>query len=169
MLNAFETLGLPVAYEVDRGALEDLYFAACKENHPDRVDPSERLSAVQKTASINDAYKLLRSPEARAEHILLLHGGSLDGVVVSPQFLVETMELREALAVAIKANDEAYVERVFEEATQDKKAVLEQIKQTFAEFFAAGDASALDSVAKGLVRLRYVNRCLETCEESELI
>ena len=102
--NHFELLGLPVSFDVDPADLSARYRSLQQQLHPDRhsggTDADRRL-ALQLTASLNDAYQTLQNPVRRAHYLLDLSGASADGEAdtrLSPDFLMEQMELRESLA-----------------------------------------------------------------------
>lgn len=102
--NHFALLGLPVGFDVDLADLSARYRSLQQQLHPDRhsggTDTDRRL-ALQLTASLNDAYQTLQNPVRRAQYLLELSGEAADGepdTRLSPDFLVEQMELRESLA-----------------------------------------------------------------------
>lgn len=100
--NHFELLGLPRRYRVDPDALERAYRDLQRDVHPDRFatarDSDKRL-ALQASAHVNDAYRTLRDPVARAEYLLSLHG--VDATAETDTrlplaFLARELERREA-------------------------------------------------------------------------
>ncbi len=102
--NFFELFDLPVAFRIDRRDLAERYRILQGLTHPDRfasAGDQERRLAVQKAAQVNEAYQILRHPLSRARYLLELQGVEFDGqrdTAVDPEFLMEQMELREALA-----------------------------------------------------------------------
>ena len=101
--NYFELFELPVNCEVDSGSVRDKFMQMQRQYHPDRFAASsdaERRRAVQIAAHINGAYQTLNVPLKRAEYCLELAGLSTDSETdakMDPMFLMEQMELREAL------------------------------------------------------------------------
>src|ERR1700689_565837 len=101
----FEVLGVPRKYHQPTAELEQRYLALSKQLHPDRfakAPPRERLSAVQKTTELNDAWRVLRDPVKRAEYLLKLDGLDVadeksQSVKAAPSLLMEMMELNEQL------------------------------------------------------------------------
>ena len=75
--NHFDLLGLPTRFRLDTAALDAAYRRLQSEVHPDRhahgSDADKRL-ALQASARVNEAYRTLREPVARAEYLLSLHG-----------------------------------------------------------------------------------------------
>jgi len=129
--NHFELFGLPESYEVDLTDLSSRYRELQRLFHPDRyatAPDAERRLSVQMTAQINAAYQTLRDPVARGRYLLALRGISTDEETdtrMDPAFLMEQMELREALDEVRSAPDRtarsevllARVERLLEEKT----------------------------------------------------
>src|SRR5205809_155753 len=103
-IDHFTRLGLPRRFGIDTAALEQNYRERSRQVHPDRfakAPPRERMESLQAATALNDAYRLLRRPVGRAEYLLELEGVKLgDNDPVDPEFLMEVMELREALLEA---------------------------------------------------------------------
>lgn len=102
--NFFDIFGLPEAYSINSDALSNRYRQLLRQFHPDRFankPQRDRLRAVQWAATINQAFSTLKSPLKRAQYLLELQGlgGTNESTVNNdPGFLMEQMELREALA-----------------------------------------------------------------------
>lgn len=109
--NYFELFGLPATYDVDPADLASRYRELQKRFHPDRfasATESERRLAMQMTSQINAAHQALRDPVQRGRYLLGLLGVMTDEETdtrMDPAFLVEQMELREALDEAQEAAD----------------------------------------------------------------
>jgi molecular chaperone HscB len=79
--------------------------------HPDRfaaASDAERRVAMQWAALANEAYRTLREPVARARYLLSLKGfdtGEETNTAMPPDFLMQQMELREAVADGLAARD----------------------------------------------------------------
>jgi molecular chaperone HscB len=104
--NHFELFGLPTGYRVNREQLAERYRELQRVVHPDRyanASDQERRLAVQGASHINEAYRVLKDPLARARYLLGLFGERVDAdqqTTADTAFLMEQMELREALAGA---------------------------------------------------------------------
>jgi molecular chaperone HscB len=161
----FALLGVEERFDLDAQELERRYRERSKEVHPDRfakAPPADRLRAMEASQSLNDAFRLLKNPTARAEHLLALRGVVLDDKEPVPQdFLLEILELREALAEAKRASDAAGVARM----EGDMRARAEASLARVGELFAAG--GELDEIKRELVRLRYFQRFLDEVEGVE--
>lgn len=109
--NYFVLFGLPVAYGVDRAALDQHYRELQRLVHPDRyasAGDQERRIAMQQATRINEGYRVLKDALARGRYLLELRGYRPDderGTHQGPEFLMEQMELREDLVAARHAAD----------------------------------------------------------------
>lgn len=98
----FGLLGFTPTFQLDLDALEKSYFAAQNQYHPDRFvgkSDEERLDAMLRSVDINRAYRVLKEPLSRAQHLLSLQGvvvgTAADTVKPANALLMEVMELRE--------------------------------------------------------------------------
>jgi molecular chaperone HscB len=172
----FDVLGLPRGVDVDKVELERAYRERSLRLHPDRAgkeDPRERRLALERTALLNEAYRTLRSPEARAFYLLKLHGLDLlkeeaRAVSLPPKVLEEVLDLREQLEAAREAGDDEQVSalsdrvRVQSAATLSAgQSALRRLEQT------PTDEAARVEAALALARLRYQHRFLEAAEGSD--
>ena len=111
--NYFELFGLPENFTLDVAELTSRYRELQRRFHPDRfvsAPEAERRLSIQLTAQINAAYQTLRDEVARGRYLLSLQGVSTDedtDTRMDPEFLMEQMELREALDDARAAGSDA--------------------------------------------------------------
>jgi molecular chaperone HscB len=142
--NYFEFLGLPLSYTVDQTELTRRYRELQRELHPDRyahLSEREQRMAVQYTAYLNEAYSSLKSPLGRAQYLLSLQGVdtlSESRVQLDPIFLMEQMELREALEEAQEAFDP---EEALEELEGQAQATVTSLADEFALLWPALQSS----------------------------
>jgi len=108
--NHFELFGLSPAFGLENEALERSYREIQARVHPDRfahAGDAERRASLQWTTRVNEAYRSLKDPVQRAKHILELHGVDVafeTNTAMPPEFLMQQMELREALEEAKDAS-----------------------------------------------------------------
>lgn len=99
-MNYYEVFGLPKVLNIDLKALESTFHSLSRKYHPDYFTTApveERTRALQMTAALNDAYRTLRHPVKRVEHLLELEGFKPDGSKVPKSFLMEMFEINEQL------------------------------------------------------------------------
>lgn len=109
-MDPFETLGLPRRFDVDSSELEQHYRDLQRALHPDKftqASSSERRMRLEQAMRVNEAYRVLRDPIARAEALLRFGASGPDekSKAADPGFLMWMMEARELLAAARARND----------------------------------------------------------------
>ena len=99
----FELFGLPQAFELDRGRLDERFRELQRQVHPDRFasagDQARRIS-MQQAAQLNEGYQVLKDPLRRGRYLLELRGHVFTDehhTTRDTGFLMEQMELRERL------------------------------------------------------------------------
>ena len=109
--NHYALFGLPERFRCDTDALDRAYRALQSAVHPDRhaaADDAQRRLALQASARVNEAYRTLKDPVARAEYLLALHGvdsGSAREPGLPLAFLERQLERRELADDAASAGD----------------------------------------------------------------
>jgi len=101
----FSFMGLPRRLGVDLRELERRFRDLSRQFHPDffyNAPPAERLASLERSSYLNDAYRTLKNPSARIEHLLALEGlppatSDEGGVKVPPALLEEVFALNEEL------------------------------------------------------------------------
>lgn len=104
MNNPFALFDFPVAFQVDTALLNERYLALQKSLHPDNFSAAsaqEQRLAMQKSAEINDALRILKDPIARADSIIDINTDETENVEEKSTndiaFLMQQMEWRETL------------------------------------------------------------------------
>jgi molecular chaperone HscB len=171
--NHFEVFGLPVQLAIDQQRLSERYRELQRTVHPDRyvnaTDQERRLS-LQRAAQINEAYRTLRDPLARARYLLALRGADVDDerdTSMEPAFLIEQMELRESLEALRSAQDPQETLTAMM-GTIDSRiaAITEKLQGQLADGSESGLAAARVAVRK----LQFLHRLREEAlaREAEL-
>lgn len=168
--NHFELFGLPLGYELDPDLLAERYRTFQKALHPDRFatagDREKRLS-MQASTHINEAFRTLRDPLARARYLLLLHTGDTgrDNETTSDMaFLVEQMELRETLAQAKGRPDPYAAVGAVRDRLSDQSS---ELCGELSERFARATAEGLDQARELVRKLQFVYKCRAEVENTE--
>jgi molecular chaperone HscB len=95
----FQFFGLSPKLTLDARDLENRFYRLSRELHPDRfllATPAERQRSLEATATLNDAYRTLRDPVARAAYLLEREGFE-PSKSAPPELLEEIFELNMAL------------------------------------------------------------------------
>ena len=101
-MNYFELFEMPVSLQVDKKYLQDKYFALQKKYHPDffsNESEEDQADVLEKSSSINRAYKTFQNDDETIKYVLQLKEllEEEEKYQLPPEFLVEMMELNEAL------------------------------------------------------------------------
>ena len=164
--NHFELLGLPLAYAVDSARLESGYRQLQSQVHPDRfaaAGEAERRVAMQWAARANEAYRTLRDPVGRARYLLGLKGfdtGEETNTAMPPDFLMQQMEWREAVAEARGARDAARLASLRTELQGESADMLRQLER------AIDRESNYDAGCSLVRKLRFLEKLDEEIEEA---
>ena len=73
----FTFFGLPRKLSIDPADLERRFREMSRKFHPDyyyNAPPAERLASLERSSYLNDAYRALRNPVSRIEHLLAIEG-----------------------------------------------------------------------------------------------
>jgi molecular chaperone HscB len=133
--NSFELFGLQPGFALDAEALEAAYREIQSRVHPDRfahAGDAERRASLQWTTRVNEAYRTLKNPVSRASHLLALHGVDVafeTNTAMPADFLMQQMELREALEDATGAKDAAGLDALQRRIDDDKRALEARVAE----------------------------------------
>lgn len=145
----FALFGLPRAFRIDAAKLDQAYHAMQGKVHPDRhahLSETERRLSMQWATQVNEAYRTLKQPLARAHYLLRLAGaetGDESNTAMSPAFLMEQMEWREAVAEARAAGDHHELEKLRQRLERHAAALRGEIETSLdakRDYAAAADA-----------------------------
>lgn len=137
--NHFELFGLSPAFQIDLTQLEQSYRDIQAQVHPDKhahLGDVERRLAMQWATHTNEAYQTLRQPLARARYLLQMNGVEGDeasNTVMSPAFLMEQMEWREAIGEAKAAEALDDLEHLDGRLRAEMQQRLENLRQALDE------------------------------------
>ena len=129
----FLFFGLSRNLKVDAVDLEERFYALSRKLHPDnfyRALETERAASLEKSAVLNDAYRTLKEPLARAHYLVELEGEKVEGnnKNVPPELLEEVFELNEWLAELKTAGKESQTD---DSHIQELRSQLEQAQANF--------------------------------------
>ena len=140
MNNPFALFDLPVAFQVDSVLLNERYLALQKSLHPDNFSAAsaqEQRLAMQKSAEINDALRILKDPIARADSIIALNTGEQENPEEKSNkdigFLMQQMEWRETLENIENRKDTDELSAFTKEIDQIRHAILSELSTALTE------------------------------------
>jgi molecular chaperone HscB len=133
----FALFGLSPFFRIDALALDKRFRELQARVHPDRfahAGESERRVSLQWATRVNEAYQTLKNPLSRARYLLDRTGQGTDGennTVMPPEFLMEQMEWREAVAEARQAREVTELEQLHHRVKQRMNKVYDQLAELF--------------------------------------
>jgi molecular chaperone HscB len=182
----FSFFGLPRRLAIDAPELERRFRDLSRKFHPDyfyNAPASERLASLERSSYLNDAYRVLRSPISRVEHLLAIEGlppaksddgsarvppGLLEEVFALNEELDEIRELRESGAAAdlLRRRLDAArqpIERRRDEHERQLQALSDRWDAQ--EQAAPGEKrTTLEALRERLLERNYINNLLATIE-----
>jgi molecular chaperone HscB len=158
MHSHFELFGLPARFVVDGEALERSYREIQSRVHPDRfahAGDAERRASLQWTTRVNEAFQILKNPVTRAKHMLELHGVDVafeTNTAMPSEFLMQQMELREALEQATDKKDSSKLDSLRTDLRRSRSSLESKIAEAI-------DVKKDYAGAAGLVRkLQFLDK-----------
>ena len=159
----FERLGVSDTFEQDLEELARQHRKLQRVFHPDRFasrDDRQRRLSLQHATALNDGYRVLKDPCRRADYMLGLRGMDMSDegkqVKLEPAFLMDVMELREAIEELSGAD--THVER-----GQIEIDVASRYEAKLASLGAGLDGGevAIVVLAQYAAQIKYLKRILE--------
>jgi molecular chaperone HscB len=165
----YEALGLEPKLALDPDDLQKRFYERSRQWHPDkftRAGAADQQRALDTTAVLNDAFRTLRNPAARAEYFLKQK--QVEFAQEAPaELLEEVFELNMALEELRGGDDSARAQ--LDAAREKFSAMLGEIDTELAELFArydsTADRAALEETGRSLNRRRYVSNLIREVDK----
>ena len=132
----FALFGLSERYPQDVAALDRAYRDVQTRVHPDRFaggGAAEQRVALQWATRVNEAYRVLRDPLQRARYLCVLRGrdpADEHDTAMSPTFLMQQLDWREALDAARAAVDPTAIEALRMQIGAALTTLEDEVEQT---------------------------------------
>jgi molecular chaperone HscB len=182
----FAFLGLPRRLTIDAQDLEKRFRDLSRQFHPDyyyNAAPAERLASLERSSYLNDAYRTLKNPVSRVEHLLAIEGlppaKSEEGTAKVPPSLLEEVfalneELDEIRELRESGTDPDRLRVRLESARMPIEEKREEHERQLQELSAHWDSQVqapapekrktLDALRERLLERNYINNLLATIE-----
>src|SRR5439155_10045725 len=182
----FSFLGLPRKLVIDPNELERRFRELSRKFHPDyfyNASPTERLASLERSSYLNDAYRALRNPVSRIEHLLAIEGlpsaKSEEGQAKVPPSLLEEVfalneELDEIRELRESGTDPDKLRTRLEKARAPIDTKRDEHERQLKEMSARWDSqesapapekrATLDALRERLLERNYINNLLATIE-----
>jgi molecular chaperone HscB len=186
----FSFLGVPRQLGLDAQDLERRFRDLSRKFHPDyfyNAPPAERLASLERSSYLNDAYRTLRDPAARIEHLLAIEGlpstkSDEGSTKVPPALLEEVFALNEELdeireqreSGGTDAQLQARLEkarRPIERKREEHARRIQELSERYDSQSSAADRkTTLEALREQLLEQKYIANLLATIarEESQL-
>lgn len=152
----FALFDLQPGFNLDLDLLATRYRELARSVHPDRfadAPEAEQRVALERSASLNDAYQTLKNAPKRARYLLALKGEvPLEVTVQDPEFLMQQMQWREELEDLQDEADLAGV-AVFKRRL---KVAQEELNESFAACW--DDAAQRDLAERLMRRMQFLDK-----------
>jgi molecular chaperone HscB len=182
----FAFLDFPRRLTIDAQDLEKRFRDLSRKFHPDyyyNATPTERLASLERSSYLNDAYRALKNPVSRVEHLLAIEGlppaKSEEGTAKVPPSLLEEVfalneELDEIRELRESGTDPARLRARLESARRPIDEKREEHERQLLELSARWDSqeqapaaekrATLDALRERLLERNYINNLLATIE-----
>ena len=193
----FSFFGLPRTLVIDAADLERRFRELSRKFHPDyfyNASSSERLASLERSSYLNDAYRALKHPVSRVEHLLAIEGlpsaksedpaAGSGQAKVPPSLLEEVFALNEELdeirELRESGADPDTLRARLEKARAPIDARRDEHEQQLQELSARWDSqlsgaegepadapgkrATLDALRERLLERNYINNLLATIE-----
>ena len=164
----FTLFGLHRRYAIDVAALEAAWHELQSQVHPDRhahlSDVEKRLS-MQWATRVNEGFRTLRQPLTRAQYLLELAGvdaGLETNTAMSPEFLMEQMEWREAVEEAREAAEVGELEGLHKRLLAHSREVRGHLAVQL------DDERDYEAAADTVRRLMFIDKLQQEIDEALL-
>lgn len=164
-MNYFQLFSLPTDFSLDTQQLASTYRELQKQYHPDKfvmLSDAERLTAMQKSTEINDAFQTLKNSCLRAQYILSLLGLDIaleQRTLQDTDFLMQQMMWRETIE-SFTEDDEDEIEAFsdnIQKLVNDLESDIEKQLQD----------KALEATADSVRKLKFMLKLQTELEQLE--
>jgi molecular chaperone HscB len=156
-MNYFEFYQIPEAFFIDENELRQKYHQITKQLHPDFFTKSseiEQMVALEKSTLNNQAYKTLSGFESRMAYILELHGLLQNSPTLPQSFLMQMMDINEAI-------EEGKTEMVTYEVQKMKENLWKEIEPVLKNYLQSTDKNVdLNKILMYYLKTKYLDRLL---------
>lgn len=162
MDNFFDLFEIPMQLMVDPASIRPRFFALSRQFHPDffvNRPAEEQQAALDKTSSLNKAWKTFQQPDELLRYVLEIHGAWIAGekYELSPDFLMEVMEINEAMMDLEEGNKDC----ILEQASGLQTNMFEPVAPYFSENPFMPTPEKLADLKEYYYRKKYLDRILQ--------
>jgi molecular chaperone HscB len=158
-MDYFSLFGLPASAFIDKSRLARTYFELQKQHHPDfftQATEAEKEEALKQSAAVNEAFRIFQDEDLTLGYFLKSKGliDGEDKQTLSPDFLMEMMELNEALLT----EEEGMLRQkitALQDSLKEKTAIYRS------DYIDDGTVTQWEPLKQYYFEKKYLNRILE--------
>lgn len=164
--NYFTLFGFPQQFAVDLTLLRQRFIALQTKFHPDNFvgqSAIEKRAAIELSTQINDGYQVLKDPILRAKYLAKVYGIVIDKELTyqaEPEFLMQQMELREALEDLNASSDKTKQQEYYVMLQSKLSQYHEHLDQLFSDIDSGKDMDS-KSIIKIIFELQFYQKIMD--------
>jgi len=168
-MNYFELFEMPVRLQSDKARLRRQYLLLSRRYHPDhhaQGTAAEQEEALESSALLNKAFKTLGNRDETIAYVLSLKGllGEDDKPVLPPAFLMEMMDVNEAIA-DLDRGDSGGVAAMRDQLAQQEEELYASVRGVIESWQeGSGADAALAAVKDYYLKKKYLDRLRQQLE-----
>jgi molecular chaperone HscB len=165
-MSFFEFFDIPVSFYPDQDDLRSKFLANSKKFHPDIYQGDSPFDAGQNISLNNKGYSVLSKFNTTVDYILNEVYPAEGKAELPQEFLMEMMDINEAVMDLQFDNDEAKREEI--EAESEKlEQDLEQELERVSKAFEVGNSSQIEVIRTAYLKLKYVRRLSDSIKKQK--
>ncbi len=165
-MNYFELYDIPVSFFPDAAVVKKKFYELSRKYHPDffsNAGKEEQTEVLEKSSLINKAFKTFADTDETIKYVLQVKGllEEEEKYKLSPDFLMEVMELNEQLMEAKMEDDSVAVSNIKSAISNFQSHIYEPVHQIM-EQYQEGVVSEKEllQVKEYYYQKKYLNRIL---------
>lgn len=166
-MNYFELFEMPVSFTPDCKQLKQKFYELSRKYHPDfftHEGEAEQAQALEKSSQVNKAFRTFQDKDETIKYVLQLKGllQEEEKYELPSIFLMEMMELNEAIMDAKIESDKDAMMRMIDSIGKTEKQIYEPVK-TIIEGYTDDKTTTVElmKVKEYYYKKKYLKRILE--------
>lgn len=169
-MDYFKFYDIPLSFQPDQALVKKKFYALSKEFHPDFyiTASEEKQQEILDLSTLNNkAFQTLSNPDKLLPYILQLKGVLTEGekYALPQDFLMEMMEVNEAIMELEMEEDAAQAEKVLQQVNDFENSLNTEFQEAVTKFEQSGEtdqAAALLQIKDIWYRKKYLLRIRES-------
>lgn len=161
MEDYFSHFGLNRSFRITAADVRQKYLTKSRELHPDINQHIQDMDEMERAAAYNNAaYATLSKEDTLFPYLLDLHNIKIQASDLSPDFLMEMMDLNEEVEEARAAGSNEVLAAKTNQINLLMEAMRVKLEPVLVSYEAGDFDNALQSIADYVLRINYLKRLL---------